>query len=224
VLDRLASLGEPDAYAGTPLSAPVLIVPRIFDLELCERLTALHGETGGQLTGVTRVEDGRSVVVLNDMKRRRDVTIHDPALISAVTASLARRLLPEVRRAFQFDATHIERHMVACYDAADGGYFLPHRDDGAPATAHRRFAVSINLNADGFEGGDLRFPEYGGRTYRPPTGGAVVFSCSLLHEVLPVTQGRRYACLPFLYDEAAARLRCANAQENASPRGREEAD
>jgi hypothetical protein len=38
----------------------------------------------------------------------------------------------------------------------------------------------------------------------------VVFSCSLLHEVLPVTAGRRFAFLPFLYDEAAARLRLEN--------------
>ncbi|HSA82007.1 MAG TPA: hypothetical protein VLE23_14415, partial [Geminicoccaceae bacterium] len=37
-----------------------------------------------------------------------------------------------------------------------------------------------------------------------------VFSCSLLHEAQPVTAGRRYAFLPFLYDEAAARIRVAN--------------
>jgi predicted 2-oxoglutarate/Fe(II)-dependent dioxygenase YbiX len=76
-------------------------------------------------------------------------------------------------------------------------------------TAHRRFAVSINLNAD-FEGGELRFPEYGARTYKPAPGAAVVFSCSLLHMVTPVTRGRRFAFLPFLYDEAAARLREQN--------------
>jgi hypothetical protein len=34
--------------------------------------------------------------------------------------------------------------------------------------------------------------------------------CSLLHEVLPVTRGQRYCVLPFLYDEAAARVREAN--------------
>jgi predicted 2-oxoglutarate/Fe(II)-dependent dioxygenase YbiX len=70
--------------------------------------------------------------------------------------------------------------------------------------------VTINLNAGGYDGGDLRFPEFGGRTYRAPTGGAVVFSCSLLHEATPVTRGTRYAFLPFLYDDEAARLREAN--------------
>jgi hypothetical protein len=38
----------------------------------------------------------------------------------------------------------------------------------------------------------------------------VVFSCSLLHAVSRVTRGRRYAFLPFLYDDAAARIREAN--------------
>jgi predicted 2-oxoglutarate/Fe(II)-dependent dioxygenase YbiX len=54
------------------------------------------------------------------------------------------------------------------------------------------------IHAEWFESGDLRFPEYGRQTYRPPTGGACVFSCGLLHEATPVTRGRRFAFLPFL--------------------------
>ena len=84
-----------------------------------------------------------------------------------------------------------------------GGFFKPHRDNTTAGTAHRRFAVTINLNAGDYEGGDLRFPEFGSRTYRAPTGGAVVFSCALLHEATPVTRGKRYAFLPFLYDDEA---------------------
>jgi len=41
-------------------------------------------------------------------------------------------------------------------------------------------------------------------------GGAVVFSCSLLHAVAKMTRGRRYAFLPFLYDEEASKIREAN--------------
>jgi predicted 2-oxoglutarate/Fe(II)-dependent dioxygenase YbiX len=100
--------------------------------------------------------------------------------------------------------------LIACYDAQEGGYFRPHRDNLSMGTAHRKFAVSINLNAEDFEGGDLRFPEFGPRTYRPPTGGAVVFACGLLHEATPVTRGRRYAVLPFLYDEAGEEIRVRN--------------
>lgn len=46
--------------------------------------------------------------------------------------------------------------------------------------------------------------------YRAPTGGAVVFSCSLLHEATAVRGGNRYPFLPFFYDEPAARLRQRN--------------
>jgi len=110
--------------------------------------------------------------------------------------------------AYEHRVNHIERYLVSCYDAADQGVFRPHRDNTTHGTAHRRFACSLNLNAD-FEGGDLRFAEFGSATYRPPPGGAVVFSCSLMHEALPVTRGRRYAFLPFFYDDAGAEVLAA---------------
>jgi predicted 2-oxoglutarate/Fe(II)-dependent dioxygenase YbiX len=37
-----------------------------------------------------------------------------------------------------------------------------------------------------------------------------VFSCGALHQVTPITSGRRYAFLAFLYGEADAALREAN--------------
>jgi predicted 2-oxoglutarate/Fe(II)-dependent dioxygenase YbiX len=163
--------------------------------------------------------DGRTVGVMDDFKRRRDVSIDDPSLQNELRARIGRRLVPEVAKVFQFHATRIERYIVACYDAADGGYFRPHRDNETLGTAHRKFACSINLNAEAFEGGDLRFPEFGRRTYRPPTGGAVVFACGLQHEATPVTRGRRYAFLPFLYDEAGQRLRDANQSALAAADG-----
>ena len=105
----------------------------------------------------------------------------------------------------------MERYLVACYESEKGGFFRPHRDSTTKGTAHRRFAVTINLNAEEFEGGNLRFPEFGSATYRAPTGGAVVFSCSVLHEATPVTKGTRFAFLPFLYDDEAAKIRGENA-------------
>ena len=221
VLANVAALGDPDTHAGVPIHAPVLIVPRIFEPNLCRRLIAYYQEIGGSPSGVMRVEDGKTVDVLDDFKKRRDAIIDDPALCDEIRERIHRRLVPEITKAFQFRATVIERFIVACYDAEEGGYFLPHRDNTTPGTAHRRFAVSINLNAEDFEGGDLRFPEFGRQTYRPPTGGAVVFSCSLLHEATPVTKGRRYATLPFLYDAEGARIREQNLhtfrQEDPAP-------
>ena len=75
-----------------------------------------------------------------------------------------------------------------------------HRDD-VPPTTYRRFAMSINLNTEEFEGGELRFPEFGDHRYRPDNGTAIVFSSSLLHEALHVTAGRRLVLLAFLFGE-----------------------
>ena len=65
--------------------------------------------------------------------------------------------------------------------------------------ASRRFALSLNLN-DGYDGGALVFPEYGGQHYAPGAGAGIVFSCSHVHEALPVTRGERFVLLTFLHD------------------------
>jgi predicted 2-oxoglutarate/Fe(II)-dependent dioxygenase YbiX len=213
----LKTLPEVADYAGAELFAPVLIVPRVFDADLCKRLIALYEADGGARSGVMRDVDGRTVGVLDDFKRRRDVAIEDPALRAELLARLQRCLMPEIAKVYQFQVSRIERYMVACYDAADGGYFRAHRDNETLGTAHRKFACSINLNAEEFEGGDLRFPEFGPRTYRPPTGGAVIFACGLQHEATSVTRGGRYAFLPFFYDEAGQAIREANADFLTDP-------
>jgi predicted 2-oxoglutarate/Fe(II)-dependent dioxygenase YbiX len=123
-----------------------------------------------------------------------------------------RSVVPELLKACQYNVTQMERFLVGCYRAEDSGHFAPHRDNTTKGTAHRRFAASVNLNAD-FDGGEVSFPEYGPRGFKPGPGGAVVFSCSLLHAVSKVTRGARYAFLPFLYDDDAAELRAANAAE-----------
>jgi predicted 2-oxoglutarate/Fe(II)-dependent dioxygenase YbiX len=210
VFAHVARLGEADAHAGVPMHAPVLIVPRIFEPQLCRRLIDYYREVGGTYSGVMRVRDGKTVGVLDNFKRRKDAPVTHEGLMAETRARISQRLVPEIAKAFQFKACVMERFLVGCYDAEDGGYFNAHRDDSTPGTAHRKFAVTINLNAGEYEGGDLRFPEFGRQTYCPPTGGAVVFSCSLLHEATPVVRGTRFAFLPFLYDEAGARVRAQN--------------
>jgi predicted 2-oxoglutarate/Fe(II)-dependent dioxygenase YbiX/peroxiredoxin len=191
--------------------APVLLIPRIFEPELCTELIRHYDSDGGRESGYMRVKDGKTVRIVNHKhKRRSDCVIDDPALRELIVMRIHYRLRPMIQRAFQFDASRMERYIVACYDSEVGGYFKQHRDNTTEGTAHRRFAVTINLNAEDYDGGELRFPEFGSRTYRAPTGGAVVFSCGLLHEATPVTRGRRYAFLPFLYDDAAATIRERN--------------
>jgi predicted 2-oxoglutarate/Fe(II)-dependent dioxygenase YbiX len=182
----------------------------VFEPDLCARLVDLYDAQGGTPSGFMREVDGKTVEVTDPAhKRRRDADITDRELISVLQGRVRRRVVPEIAKVHQFHATRMERYIVACYPAEDAGHFRAHRDNTTSGTAHRRFAVSVNLN-DGFDGGEVSFPEYGPRGFRPPPGGALVFSCSLLHAVSPVTAGRRLAFLPFLYDDAAAKQREAN--------------
>lgn len=191
-------------------AAPILMVPRIFEPELCRKLIDHYESHGGKESGFMCEEDGMTVRRIDSgHKQRRDQVIIDESLRTTAMHRIHDCLAPEVLKAFQFRATRIERYIVACYDSTSAGHFRPHRDNTTKGTAHRRFAVSLNLNTD-FEGGNLRFPEFGPQTYKAPAGGAVVFSCSLLHEATVVTEGRRFAFLPFLYDDAAAEIRREN--------------
>lgn len=218
VFAELARLPAPAEHAGGPLHAPVLIVPRVFEPDLCQRLMDLHASEGGRFTGVMRDAGDRTIAVMDELKKRRDVLIGDPGLRARLRERLEQRLFPQIELALGFKATRIERYLVSCYDAQDQGVFHPHRDNTTMGTAHRKFACSLNLNED-FEGGDLRFPEFGSRTYRPPPGGAVVFACGLLHEAARVSTGRRYAFLPFLHDEAGqAALDAYRARVDGAPK------
>lgn len=210
LFDYLRALPTPELFAGFEIPAPILILPNVFEPDLCRSLIAKYEQAGGEESGIMKEIDGKTVPVQDHRtKRRRDHILEDKALISAIQKRILRRVTPEIEKIFHFKATRMERYIVGCYAAEDGAHFRPHRDNTTRGTAHRRFAVSINLNAD-FEGGTVSFPEYGRRGYKAPPGGAVIFPCALLHAVAKVTQGRRYAFLPFLYDDAAARIREAN--------------
>ena len=211
VLDCLEhQLSSEPALPQSPY-APVLTLPRIFEPDLCQALIAYFSSRQPEPSGFAADVAGRTVTVVDPkLKRRQDVTVEEGQVRSELEIKMQRRLWPAVKRAFGWQASEIERFLITAYDERDQGFFSAHRDDVTAGTAHRRFAVSINLNAEDHEGGDLRFPEFGRRLYRPPTGGATVFCCSLLHEVTPVTRGVRYAFVPFLYDEAGAKLRRAN--------------
>jgi predicted 2-oxoglutarate/Fe(II)-dependent dioxygenase YbiX/peroxiredoxin len=210
VLDYVRSLPPPHKFAGFEVQAPVLLLPNVFEAEFCHQLIQLYDNHGGEESGFVRDVGGKTVTLFDaNHKRRKDYLIKDDTIIEKTKRIIARKIAPEIAKVHQFHVTRMERYIVSCYAAEDGGHFRSHRDNTTRGTQHRRFAVSINLN-DGFEGGEVFFPEYGPRGFKMPAGGAVVFSCSLLHAVTKVTSGRRYAFLPFLYDDAAAKTRAQN--------------
>jgi predicted 2-oxoglutarate/Fe(II)-dependent dioxygenase YbiX len=190
--------GGADQVLRTPM-APVLVLPRVFEPDFCTQLVRLWGKGDHKDSGVSSRYGN---VNMDHLKRTEDYTIVEPMMLKAVSDRLAYRIGPELTKVFAFDRQFtFDSHVVLSYSAEGQHFFGAHRDNGAPTTADRAFAVSLNLNDD-FEGGELVFPEYAGVRVSPPPGGAAVFSCSLLHKVLPVTRGRRYVLTTFFRAKA----------------------
>ena len=199
-----ARSAAPNAVTATRC-APVRMSPAVLETALCTALIAAHDRDHAP-SGMRRVVDGQTVVVPDrSVKSRSDHRLEQADLVADLGQRRAARVRPEIPRAVPSPGSRLDGWQVVCYDAADGGRFRPHRDNLAPDARHRRFALTVNLNDD-YEGGALVFPEYGPTAYRPPPGGAIVFSGSLLHELTPVTAGRRYALLSFLWSEDALQM------------------
>jgi peroxiredoxin len=189
--------------------APVLYVPAVFEPEFCLSLMQAFDEGETHESGFIRpagtLGDSERVID-NTHKARRDHKVVDLDLINGIRKRMDRRVVPEIHKAFTRHVTGVEEFKVVRYDASEGGHFGAHRDNAVKHLAHRRFALTLNLNAEDYEGGGLLFPEYGPDLYAPATGDAVVFSCSLLHEATPVLRGNRYVLLAFFFDEESRML------------------
>ncbi len=209
VMGAASSLPVAEPVAIVRTQAPVLVIPRVLTARQCDDLID-HWKAGERIDG--KVSSSRRGQLVNDpsAKRREDVPIPDDHPLSRAFADIvSEKIAPNIEQAFQFRVSRMETLRIGRYDARTGGYFRPHRDNTTPYTMHRRFAMSLNLNTGGYEGGYLHFPEFGDTYYAPDRGGAVVFSCSLLHQATDVTVGQRYGLFSFFSGERDQTLRLA---------------
>lgn len=197
-----AAFAVVESGSGGPLghTAPVLMIPDVLSADLCSRLVRHFEESESHPSGVLDLSGPQPEWRPDPaIKRRRDLTLEHEGLTSEVERAVVASVLREIRKCYQYRVTHHEPFKLVCYDEGSG-YFRPHRDNETPDTDYRRFAMTVNLNTGDYEGGALHFPEFGATTYRPPRGGVIVFSCSLLHEATDVVSGRRYVLLSFFYN------------------------
>jgi peroxiredoxin/predicted 2-oxoglutarate/Fe(II)-dependent dioxygenase YbiX len=191
-----------------PMQAPVLLIPNVFPRDLCNHLIQVWETQGHSDSGFMK-RDGEKTVgyIDHNFKVREDHFIGDKKLKSHLDGIIQRRVFPQIKKAFDYEASRREEYKIAAYSSENGGFFRMHRDNTSGGTAHRKFAMTLNLNTEEYEGGYLDFPEYGSYQYRPETGSAVIFNCSLMHEATDVLKGRRFVLLNFFYGEIEAKLR-----------------
>lgn len=186
--------------------APVLLLPRVLAEAECARLVELFhrpvnvwATDGFRSEGHTKEQGDFKVDHAGVYGQLTEYVVRDPALQQVLDQRFNRRVAPEMRKAFQAGVTQREHYRIARYDSTAGGVLHPHRDNATKETAHRRFTMTINLNAGDYEGGALRFREYGDHFYEVERGTAVVWSATLLHEVMPVTKGARFVLGVHMY-------------------------
>ncbi|MCH4091247.1 2OG-Fe(II) oxygenase [Acetobacter sp.] len=206
-------LDKPPRFQNGPI--PALMLDNVLEPEFCQTLISYYHSQPQNFSGIlTRDSDGTAIqTVSQSFKRRHDCVLRDKTLVQGLQARIIRRVVPEIRKSFQCTVTGMDRMIIGCYDAAELGGFGPHRDNTVKGAFHRLFAISLNLNHD-FKGGELIFPEFSDQGFCPPTGGALIFSSALMHAVCPVTEGKRYACLPFAFNEDS--LAYARSQEEVT--------
>jgi hypothetical protein len=166
----LAMLKARPSEAAQRLSttAPVLLLPGVLDGEDCQHLLN-RISAAGTASGTAPIGD------------------HE--LAGRIGKLLLRRIGPEVEKAFSFDDFAIESIVLRWDDSSAATDRRCEVDD--PAVQGRSFSLILNLADGEYEGGDILFPEYGPHSYRPGTGGALVFAGTLLRELKPVSTGRR---------------------------------
>lgn len=185
--------------------APVLLLERVADPVFCRTLME-YWQRGAKLANKVASNSGN--VINAEIKRRQDVHVSDPLLFVQLRDCLMRRVVPVMEQVYHARINVIEAPLIGCYESDSGGWFRRHKDNTSSATAHRQFALSLNLNGtDEYDGGLLRFPEFGRELYAPVAGGALVFSTAMVHEVTPVTRGRRFGVFTFLSASGPSVLR-----------------
>lgn len=185
--------------------APVLMIPGVLTPELRQRCLESF-RTGRTFDGTVGAGGGGQKGYRPNAKLRTDHVI-EGELLEMLDAQMARVVFPEIMRAFGYDISFRERYKVGRYSAEKEGFFAGHRDNFEPGLGYRRLAMSLALNDD-YEGGGLRFSEYGNDLYKPDAGDAIVFSSALMHEVEKVRKGDRYVLVGHFFckeDEAYRR-------------------
>jgi peroxiredoxin len=187
--------------------APVLLLPRVLDAADCGRLIELWhrpvhvwpSADGFRSEGHTREQGDFKVGHSGAYGQMTEYVVRDPAVQRFLDQRFNRRVAGEMRKAFQTGVSRREDYRIVRYDSDSGGVLHAHRDNATKEIAHRRFTMTINLNAGDYDGGALRFREYGDYLYEVERGTAVIWSASLLHEVMPVTDGARFVLGVHMY-------------------------
>jgi PKHD-type hydroxylase len=103
---------------------------------------------------------------------------------------------------WEYDLTHIEGIQITSYDV--GEHYSWHSDYGLsndPNHTRKLSATLLVTDPSEFEGGDLEFIDYHGKTVVAPRikGTMIIFDSRIPHRVTPVTKGKRISLVSWIF-------------------------
>lgn len=108
-------------------------------------------------------------------------------------------------KAFGLDLDRIENLQLTEYDSAREGHYGQHMDSeyGKSESRTRKLSITVQLSdPEEYEGGDLMLYPHSfanGDTSPKAKGMIVVFRSHIVHEVTPVTKGKRYSLVAWVH-------------------------
>ena len=107
------------------------------------------------------------------------------------------------KQQWEYDLNTLLGIQVSKYEAPDGHYRW-HSDYGTSQNSEftRKLSASLLLtDPSEYEGGDLEFMDYHGNNVFAPKqrGSIIVFDSRVPHRVTPVTKGKRYSLVTWMY-------------------------
>jgi predicted 2-oxoglutarate/Fe(II)-dependent dioxygenase YbiX len=193
-------MNEHDVFA----SLGLYLKKDFLDASLCEEMRARMESDPSEAGYIKTLERGESI----DLNVRRTRVVQVPVEYAYIIRDRLEELKPDLESRFQRRLTLQEKPQFLLYEP--GSYYAPHRDvpteqvKSAARIKNRIISIVVFLNSPTgphpYSGGELTFyelvsdpqwKEYG-LTLEAEAGLLVAFHSGTLHEVRPVTGGKRY--------------------------------
>lgn len=106
------------------------------------------------------------------------------------------------KNSWEYNLTHIEGIQITSYDV--GEHYSWHSDYGRsndPNHTRKLSATLLITDPSEFEGGDLEFIDYHGKTVVAPRikGTMIIFDSRIPHRVTPITKGKRISLVSWIF-------------------------
>lgn len=156
----------------------------------------------GRRLGTSRAYTGNNNLDCLDHRRSFTSWIHPNQNTSWIYERLTTLVCDNNKKFFNYDITKIETLQFTYYESEEDGCYKPHVDPLNWNMPHnRKLSMILQLSdPNEYEGGDIMLhSSYQPEDIRKEKGYVITFPSHILHEVTPVTRGKRYSLVGWVH-------------------------